>query len=200
MNSRFLPVFVFAAAVAALLWLLYRQPAAAAPQAMGVGSGNLDARLPQPIGSPTATAPRTPYGRGEVFDPNALEHTKSYCVDLSHMESSQAANVNELLAKEIQPRKLLSRIPWQLVDDCTKADAVARLYFARVNVREEMSGSGAGSPASIRQGRQPVLLLYDKASIRLFYRAEGLVFHGNAEDVLGSPFAMLVRDLKKTNR
>jgi hypothetical protein len=201
MNSRFLPVFVFAAGVVVLLWLLCRQPAVAAPQAMGVGSGTLDARLPQPIGSPTATAPRTPPGRGEVFDPDALEHTKTFCVDLNHMESSQAADVKEFLAKERQPRKLLGRLPWQLVDDCTKADTVARIYFARVDVREEMSAPYiAGSPASIRQGRQPVLLLYDKASIRLFYRAEGLVFHGSAEDVLGSPFAMLVRDFKKINR
>ena len=73
-----------------------------------------------------------------------------------------------------------------------KADAVARIYFARVNVRDEGSGFNLGSiSASPQQGSQPVLLIFDRASIRLFYRAEGQVVHGKPVDVLGSPFSML---------
>jgi hypothetical protein len=202
MNSRLGLLSAFPLpAVVVLLWFPHWQPKLAVAQVPGVGAGNLDANLPQPIGSPTATAPNAPPGRGEVFDPDALRQTKSFCVDLNHMESSQAADVKEFLAQESQPRKLLSRLPWQLVDDCTKADVVARIYFARVDVREEMSAPNlAGSPVSFRQSRQPVLLLYDKASIRLFYRAEGQVLGRKTVEVLRSPFAMLVKDLKKINR
>lgn len=201
MNSRCSSTSVLLLpAFAALLWLGCWQPEVAVAQVVGLGGGNLDANFPQPIGSPRPDSNSHP-GRGEVFDPEALKQTKTYCVDLSHMESSQAAGVKEFLAKESEPKKLLSRLPWQLVDDCTKADAVARIYFARVDVREEMSAPNlAGSPVSFRQSRQPVLLLYDKASIRLFYRAEGQILGRKAEDVIGSPFAMLVKDLKKINR
>jgi hypothetical protein len=185
----------FSVPAVVLVWLLCWQGVAAAAQVPGVaGAGNF------PIGSPRLDS-NTPPGRGEVFDPEALKQTKTYCVDLSHMEGSQADSTKEFLAKESQPKKLLSRLPWERVDDCTKADAVARIHFARVNVREEMSAPNlAGNPVSFRQSRQPVLLLYDKASIRLFYRAEGDVSHRNAVDMLGSPFAMLVKDLKRINR
>jgi hypothetical protein len=117
------------------------------------------------------------------------------------MESSQAAGVKEFLAQESAPKKLLSRVPWKLVDDCAKADAVARIYFAPVNVHELMAGrGGTGTAVGAWHAMQPVLLLYDKASIRLFYRAEGQVFRGDEVDMLRSPFSTLVGDLKKIDR
>jgi hypothetical protein len=69
------------------------------------------------------------------------------------MGSAQAAEVKEFLAKESGPEKQLGCLPWQLADDCTKTDAVARIYFARV-VHEEMSGpvflgAGFGEPRSL---------------------------------------------------
>jgi hypothetical protein len=191
MNSRYLPSLLLAAVVA-LLWFSFRRTTVAA-QLPGVVGGNLDARLPQPTG--------TPPGRGEIFDRDALEHTKTFCMDIDHMENSEAAEVKEFLAKETGPKKLLGRLPWQLVDDCTKADAVARVHFASVHVLEEMPGPVAASTAaSVRRGSQSVLLLYDKASIRLFYRAESQVFDGTAKNALKSPFAMLVKDMRKIDR
>jgi hypothetical protein len=50
------------------------------------GTGNLDARLPQPIGAPPAVS-RTPPGRGAIFDADALERTKTFCVDLNTWEA-----------------------------------------------------------------------------------------------------------------
>ena len=193
MNSRSLPPFLFGAVVA-LLWSPSQQTTVAAAQIPGVEGGNLDARLPQ-------AETLTPSGRGEIFDSDALKHTKTFCVDTDHMESSEAATVKEFVAKESEPKKLLGRLPWQLVDDCTKADAVARIHFASIHVLEEMPGAAAASTAvSVRRGSQCVLLLFDKASIRLFYRAQNQVFDGTAKDALRSPFAMLVKDMKKMNR
>ena len=187
-RARLYPTLLFTSAVLGFL-LLYCRPKVAVAQLTGAGPGNLDSRLPQPL---TPTVSRTSPQRGEVFDPEALERTKSFCVDLSHMEGLEAADVKEFLAKESQPKKLLGRLGWKLVDDCTKADAVARIYFAGVSVRVEGQG--------VKQGSLPVLLIYDKASIRLFYRAEGQAVHGKPVDVLGSPFAMLLKDLKEITR
>lgn len=188
MNAR--PVSALLLALAAILVVVRRQPA------LAVAQGSLDAMS---IGSPSETTARTPPARGQVFDPEALEYTKTFCVDMTHMESSQAAEVKGFLAKEDQPKKLLGRLPWQLIDDCTKADAVARIYF--MNVHEEVIKVGSGARlTSFRRGTQPVLLLYDKASIRLFYRAEGNALGGKAVNVLGGPFSMLIKDLKKIDR
>lgn len=117
------------------------------------------------------------------------------------MENSEATALKEFLAKESGPKKLLGGLPWQFVDDCTKADAVARIHFASIHVLEEMPGTVTASTAvSVRRGSQSVLLLYDKASIRLFYRAESQVLDGTPKNALGSPFAMLVKDMRKIDR
>lgn len=101
-------------------------------------------------------------------------------MDLTNLESWQEAGVKDFLAEESEPGKVLDRLPWRRIDDCAKADAVARIYFGPT-------------------GALPVLLLYDKASIRLFYRAEGDVFRGDPVKALAGPFAKLARDLKKIN-
>ncbi|HEY6291739.1 MAG TPA: hypothetical protein VI455_09300 [Terriglobia bacterium] len=176
------------------------QPELAAAQFPG--GGDLDARLPQPLGSPTSTVFRTPPGRGEIFDREALGQTRSFCVDSSHMGESEVTQLKDFLAKESQPKKLLSKLPWKLIDDCTKADAVARIYFAPVDLRVDIRDEESGRKKSWNPGQsaQPVLLIYDKASIRLFYRAEGEVLRGKAVDALGSPFSTLLKDLKQIDR
>ncbi len=138
---------------------------------------------------------------GEVFDPAALSQVKSFCVDLSNLESGEAAAVKEFLAKASEPKGVLDRLPWRLVDDCTKADAVAWIYFAPVVPFTWTAGPNpVGNPRAIHQFFDPVLLLYDRASIRLFYRAQGQVLYGRRADVLASPFALLAKDLKKIHR
>jgi hypothetical protein len=164
------------------------------------GAGDLDSHLPQPIGSSTPSAVRIPPRTGEVFDSDALRRSNTYCIDTSHLAAAQTAEVREFLGAGGETNKLLGRLPWKLVDDCKTADAVARIYFANssVTLREEENGATIGSKSG--RGLQAVLLIYDKASIRLFYRAEGQVLHGNPSEVLGSPFAMLAKDLKKIQR
>jgi len=189
--------FLVGAAVITLL-LNCGQTRVATAQIPGVVGGGVDAGLPRPAGpsTPTASGAR----RSEVFDSVALAHTRTFCVDMRNLESWQAAGVKEFLATASQPKEVLHRLPWQPIDDCGKADAVARIYFVLVDVREETSGAKLpATPVSFGQASRPVLLLYDKASIRLFYRAEGEVFKGNAVKVLASPFALLVRDLEKIN-
>lgn len=189
--------WLISAALVALL-LASGQATVDSAQIPGVTNGGIYAGVPQPGGPSTPTTPAV--RRSEVFDPVALARAKSFCVDLRNLESRQAADVKEFLTLARQAGTVLDRLPWRLTDDCTKADAVARIYFVPVGIREERAGgSFAASQVSSRQDSQPVLLLYDKACIRLFYRAEGQVFRGNAGKVLASPFALLIKDLEKIN-
>jgi hypothetical protein len=167
------------------------------PESYGVDLG-----IPSPL-NPSTTKGSSPTWRGgEVYDRGALRQARSFCVDARHIEGPQADEVNEFVQKEGKPGKLLSQLPWRLMDDCTKADAVARIYFAPVEVTDvtEDKGSGIKKASQSRQVSQPVLLIYDKASIRLFYRAEGLIAYGDPMKILASPFSMLVKDLKAKDR
>jgi hypothetical protein len=159
-------------------------------------SYGLDLGIPPPHKSTPSSHPR----RGVVFDRDALTQVRSFCVDTRHLEGIEAVQVNEFVAEESKPGKLMSRLPWTLVDDCTKADAVARIYFAPVEVTDvtEDKGSGLKKTSRPRQVSQPVLLIYDKASIRLFYRTESSTLEGDRMNVLGSPFTMLAKDLRAT--
>ena len=141
-------------------------------------------------------------GRGKVFDRDGLRQTRSYCVDVSSLEGSDAAEVREFLAADSGPKKLLTRLPWRLMNDCTQADAVARIYFTPATVTEVLTNHESGLKQVSASGERSyaVLLVYDKASVRLFYRAEGSVSHGDPTKVLGSPFSMLLKDLKTVTR
>lgn len=167
------------------------------PESYGVDLG-----IPSPLNSATTKGASPAWQRGEVYDRGALRQAKNFCVDARHIEGPQADEVREFVEKEGKPGKLLSRLPWRLIDDCTKADAVARIYFAPVEVTDvtEDKGSGVKKASQSRQFSQPVLLIYDKASIRLFYRAEGLIAYGDPMKIIASPFSMLVRDLKAKDR
>jgi len=177
-------------------WLLCGQARVAPAQIPGVAGGGIYGGIPQPGGPSAPTTSRAP--REEIIDRGALAETKTFCVDQRNLEDWQAADVKEFLTEASEPGEVLNRLPWQLVGDCRKADAVARIYFVPAGLREEWAAaSPAGSPATFRKSSQPVLLLYDKASIRLFYRAEGEVFRGSPVKGLAGPFATLAKDLKK---
>jgi len=192
---RFFPGLILAVVALGLFATLGLQTSlmvVQAAQAQVVSTGEW-ARVPEKR-STFKVAP----GGSEVFDREGLMQIRSFCVSTRHLEGPEAAAVNEFLATEGQPGKLLSRLPWSLTNDCTKADAVARIYLDPVELAEveTIEDRVHNQPRPKQSTRfQPVLLVYDKASIRLFYRAEGKVLRGNSADVLGSPFAMLLKDL-----
>jgi hypothetical protein len=138
-------------------------------------------------------------GGSQVFDREGLMRVRSFCIATRHVEGAEEAALKQVLADNSQPGKLLTQLPWKLTNDCASADAVVRIYFDPVELtRVESVEDGRGKEPKPKQTTefQPVLLVYDRASIRLFYRAEGKVLRGNATDVLGSPFSMLFKDLQ----
>ena len=183
------------AMILAILWLCSLQQSPATPQ---LSSGSLDSQLPQPIGSPTPSTAQTPPRRGEIFDGEALRHIATFCIDTSHLSGSEAADVKESLARQGQSKKVSKRLSWKLINDCSQADAVARVYYLGAAVRQVVSPGPTldGPRPTVRQEADPVLVIYDKAALRLYYRAEGRPIHRDARDPLAEPLAMLAKDLR----
>jgi hypothetical protein len=144
-------------------------------------------------------------GCGEVFDRKALSRVRTACVDTSYLEQADARAVTEFVAKENQPRQLLSEIPWKLSDQCPAADAVIRVYFTEVELFGRESGNplrgGAPAVTFSEQLVQTVLLIYDRASVRVLYRyrSEGRERGNKRAVLLKDPFSRLVKDLKRVN-
>ncbi len=144
-------------------------------------------------------------GCGEVFDREALRRVRTACVDTSYLEKADALAVTEFVAKENQPRQLLSQVPWKLSDQCPAADAVIRVYFTEAELLTRESGNplhgGASTVTFSEQLVQTVLLIYDRASVRVLYRyrSEGREKGNKRAVLLKDPFFRLVKDLKSAN-
>ena len=49
---------------------------------------------------------------GQILDPTAFAHVRSYCVDANDLPENEAYEVNGFLKEESKPGRLLTRIPW----------------------------------------------------------------------------------------
>ncbi len=135
---------------------------------------------------------------GEQFDREALSRVRSVCVDTSYLEGREAVEVKKFVTIESRPGHLLRQMPWELTDQCAAADAVIRVYFAqteRITQRTESTPIGGWTIANVsEQVIQVVLLVYDRASIRILYRTKGPDWATNLKALKGV-FSKLVRDL-----
>lgn len=144
-------------------------------------------------------------GCGEVFDREALCRVRTACVDTSYLEKADALAITEFVAKENQPRQLLSEIPWKFSDQCPTADAVIKVYFTEAELLTRESGNplreGTPTITFSEQLVQAVLLIYDRASVRVLYRyrSAGREKGSKRAVLLKDPFSRLVRDLKRAN-
>ena len=121
-------------------------------------------------------------------------------MDTSYLQAEVASDIKTFVAKENQPRRLLKHLNWQLVDQCAAADAVIRIYFAHsesyLTVANKDQRGGTTSSDSVETVTQVVLLVYDRASVRLLYRTEVKDRAANRVALLKSPFSKLVKDVK----
>jgi len=143
---------------------------------------------------------------GELFSPQALRHLKTLCVDTSYLEAGAAFDVKAFVARENQPGRLLSRLGWRITEDCAGADALIRVYFAPSERRVALTNDArpgqrapSGQTAPLEENEpvtQVVLLIYDRASVRVLYRTEGQGTGKNRAGLLKGPFSKLVKDMK----
>jgi hypothetical protein len=148
--------------------------------------------------------PLTPSNTGqlsspkEAFDLDALRQARTFCVDLGHLDAREAVAVKTFIADSGGADRVIMQLPWQLANDCTRADVVARIYFRTATVTERRTDlqTGLKQSSEPEEWPQPVLVIYDKASIRLLYRAEGLARHRDFTKELAYCFSVLLKDLK----
>ena len=135
---------------------------------------------------------------GELFDREAVRRVRTACVDTSYLGEGEALEIKKFVARESKPGHLLRRMPWELTDQCAAADAVIRVYFAQSEsiVQRTDLGGGVTSASFFEQVMQVVLLIYDRASVRILYRTEGRDKGTNRTGLLKGPFSRLVKDLK----
>jgi hypothetical protein len=127
-------------------------------------------------------------------------------VDTSYLEAGVALDVKTFVAKENQPGQLLTRLSWKITEDCAGADALIRVYFAPSErhvalANDALPGQRApsGQMAPLEENEQVtqvVLLIYDRASVRVLYRTEGHGARKNRGALLKGPFSRLVKDMK----
>ncbi len=81
---------------------------------------------------------------GQIVDPPALAHVRSYCVDTQDLSGFDRNLVKDFLKAQGKRKHLLTKFRWKLVPDCREgaSDAVVKLEFVRV----WMNRAGIGSP------------------------------------------------------
>ncbi|MGD0224946.1 MAG: VWA domain-containing protein [Terriglobia bacterium] len=160
----------------------------------------LSARAPAGNISTSSAPAHAELRRLALFDREALRGVRTFCVDTSYLQAEVASDIKTFVAKENQPRRLLKHLNWQLVDQCAAADAVIRIYFAHsesyLTVANKDQRGGTTSSDSVETVTQVVLLVYDRASVRLLYRTEVKDRAANRVALLKSPFSKLVKDVK----
>lgn len=136
----------------------------------------------------------------DLTDLEILRRVRTVCVDTSYLETKIASDVKTFVAKENQPGQLLKQVNWELTDQCAAADAVIRVYFApserHVTRTDDYLRGGQTTEEFFEPVTQVVLLVYDRASVRLLYRAEDQGQAISRAALLKGPFSRLAKDMK----
>jgi hypothetical protein len=80
---------------------------------------------------------------GDVLERDIFLGTRTYCLETRALSAAEASDVRRFLDSENRPKKLLSKISWQLVPDCTQADAIVKVGFSQ-QVAIEQATQGLG--------------------------------------------------------
>ncbi|HLY60849.1 MAG TPA: hypothetical protein VKV95_08885 [Terriglobia bacterium] len=148
--------------------------------------------LPQPA------AARKPFG--QVQDAQGLAQIHSFCIDLNGHSVSEVSETRKFLERENSPGKVLAKLGWQYVSDCSKADATIKLTFIQKEETEQTSAVGtiAGTPmTSVPITVNKVdLTVVAKDSVKPLYSVEGESSKRDLSYSINSPYSKLERDLK----
>ena len=80
---------------------------------------------------PAAASAKKPMGK--ISDLAAFSKIHSYCVDSSDLPGDEAYDLKRFVSNENKPKKLLSKLPWKLVSDCSQdsPDVIVRMEFQK---------------------------------------------------------------------
>jgi len=120
---------------------------------------------------PLAAAAKKPAGK--VWDAVTLAKIRSYCVDTSALAGYEAYDVERFKENEGKPKHLLAKLPWTLVSDCSKSDAVVRVSFRLLRKAIDIQvGDPSAADKTFLYEYRAVLQVSDETSARLLYEVE----------------------------
>jgi hypothetical protein len=142
---------------------------------------------------------------GEAADPDALLKVQSYCIDTTKLGAADAGDVRKFLDKQNQPKGVLGKLSWKLVDSCAQADAVVTLKF-ETSFRVSPAGGSALGTGTAALNSVPEdtysaqMLVTDRASQKPLYQVKGEAVTMFRDKSINSPFSKLIRDLKTLSK
>jgi hypothetical protein len=142
---------------------------------------------------------------GEVADADALLKVQSYCIDMTKLGAAEAGDVKKFIDKQNQPKGVLGKLSWKLVENCAQADAVVDLKF-EASVRITPAGGSALGTGTAALNSVPEdtytaqMLVTDRASQKPLYRVKGETVTSYRDRSISSPFSKLIRDLKTLSK
>ncbi len=118
---------------------------------------------------------------GEIFDQGALATVQSYCIEKSGLSDSDRYLLDGFLKAESKPKRLLTKMPWKLVESCETGspDAIVTVEFVQLSSVNKGPGQTAGPPMTRTDSRDPdapieVILTVNGSGQKLLYRAEAM--------------------------
>lgn len=159
---------------------------------------------------PAAASAKKPTGK--IPDLAAFSKIHSYCVDSSDLPGDEAYDLKRFVDNENKPKKLLSKLPWTLVSDCSQGspDVIVRMEFQKLfPVRG--NAPVQGEPYTIRA----MLRVSQGSSLQALYEVEAAPSNNsmgatsNVEedplavqryDAMYSAFWMLIEDVKRVSQ
>jgi len=142
---------------------------------------------------------------GEAADPDALLKVQSYCIDTTKLGAAEAGDVRKFLEKQNQPKGVLGKLSWKLVDNCAQADAVVTLRFESSFRITPAGGSalGTGTAAlnSVPEDTYSAQMsVTGRASQKPLYQVKGEAVTMFRDRSVNSPFSKLIHDLKALSK
>lgn len=144
---------------------------------------------------------------GELFHPEALRRVRTVCLDTSNLDARVASEVKTFMAWEDKGGRFLKQTNWELTDTCAATDVAIRVYFVpgepchmdQANMGNPHDTSGL-SLVYCEPVNRVVLLVYDRASVRILYRKEAEGNETSNAALLKAHFPRLVKGIKELSR
>ncbi|HMD99288.1 MAG TPA: hypothetical protein VKM93_18430 [Terriglobia bacterium] len=109
---------------------------------------------------------------GKIWDHATFVKIRSYCIDSSALPGYEANDVERLVQNESKPKRLLSKLPWTLISDCSESDAIVKVSFRKLRKIDIQLGEPNSPDETYPYAYRADLQVSDEASARQLYEVE----------------------------
>ncbi len=141
--------------------------------------------------------------QGQVADAVVLAKVHTVCLDTNSLTKRQLASLKRVVNHATKPNGVLAKLNWQLLDDCSSADAIVKLdmrdrhkeswdYAHAPGGGEGISGTSMVTSVTVAQAK---MLITNRASGKTLYQVDGKP-RNDGESAFNSVFSKLLDDVK----